>query len=99
MHNIGQPHGGAGTLHHVKAGAVCPGNVRNPTVTGYIGHHLDADARKIVPNLPYLAGQVEITQDIYGIRRDTAGVAGTHQTSHGVAGGLITGPLVTLEPF
>ena len=44
-------------------------------------------------------GQVEVSQDIEALAADAGGVAGAHQAEHGLAGGVVAGPLVALEPF
>lgn len=46
-----------------------------------------------------LPGQVEVTEDIDAMRAEVGRITGAHQAEHGLAGGLITGPLVAFEAF
>ena len=99
LHHLGQVHGGPGALDHVQGGAVGPADVVHPAVAGDVGHHFDAHALEIVPDDPDLPGQVEVAQDIEALGADAGGVAGAHQAEHGLAGGVVAGPLVALKPF
>ena len=99
LHHLGQVHGGPGALDHVQGGAVGPADVVHPAVAGDVGHHLDAHALEVVPDDPDLPGQVEVPQDVEAFGADAGGVAGAHQSEHGLAGGVVAGPLVALEAF
>ena len=99
LHHLGQVHGGPGALDHVERGAVGAADIVHPAVAGDVGHHLDAHALEVVPDDPDLAGQVEVAEDVDACGADAGGVAGADQLEHGLAGGVVAGLLVALEPF
>ena len=94
FHQPGQVHGGPGTLDHVQGRAMGPPDVVHPAVAGDVGHHFDAHALEVVPDNPNLSRQVEIPQDIQALSADPRGVPRAHQAEHGLAGGVVPGPLV-----
>ena len=74
-------------------------DIVHPAVAGDIGHHLDADLFQILADQPDLAGQVEVAQDVDAVRRDPGRIPGAHQLEHRLAGRLVAGPFVALEPL
>ena len=97
FHHGGEIHGGAGTLHDIESRAMGPLQIRHPTITGDIGHHLHTYAGKIVADHPDLTGQVEVAKDIDRKRGDGGGVTSTDEAGHGITRGGVTGPFISLK--